>query len=78
MNKIKIIDIIIHKNLYGSQMFVVTDREPVFVYEKKGRLREAVDEFILFIRKSRGGNDSHYVMQAQAKIKELQAKLKIP
>jgi hypothetical protein len=35
MKPIKIIDIIHHKNKYGIQQFVVTDRQPEFLYDRK-------------------------------------------
>jgi hypothetical protein len=40
---ISIIDIIEHKNKYSTQTFVVTDRNPVFVYERVGDLLIAED-----------------------------------
>lgn len=35
---IKIIDIIQHKNKYGTQTMLIVDRPPIFKYEKKGNL----------------------------------------
>ena len=34
--KIRIIDIILHKNAYSTQMFIVLNRKPEFIYRKEG------------------------------------------
>lgn len=36
MEKLKIIDMIRHRNKYGHQQFVVLNRSPQFLYERKG------------------------------------------
>jgi len=36
MKSLKIIDIILHKNKYGTQMFIVLNRKPDIKYERRG------------------------------------------
>ncbi|MCK5609458.1 hypothetical protein KAR91_46725 [Candidatus Pacearchaeota archaeon] len=43
MEELKIIDIIDHRNKYGIQRFVVLNRSPVYVYERKGKWLIAED-----------------------------------
>ena len=43
MEELRIIDIIDHKNKYGSQQFVVLNRSPVFIYGRKGEWLIAED-----------------------------------
>lgn len=41
--KLKIIDMILHKNKYGTQTFVVLNRSPNFLYQRKQNLLIAED-----------------------------------
>lgn len=48
---IQIVDVIKHKNKHSTQTFVVTDREPVFLYQKEQNLLIAEDSgFFRFYR----------------------------
>lgn len=57
MEELKIIDIINHKNKYATQRFMVLNRNPVYVYERKGKWLIAEDSGIfnfLFYEKPSG------------------------
>lgn len=43
LNRIKVIDVIFHKNLYGTQHFLVISRKPKFLYERQGNWLIAKD-----------------------------------
>jgi hypothetical protein len=54
MEPIKILDVIAHRNKDYTQLFVVTDRKPVYRYERKGNWLIAEDSgFFSFYKYSR-------------------------